>query len=162
MILDNWYQRNKAFFQFEKENPTHDSSEAPLSKQHSLHFNQGVIVTNVPKHGCVLILDGKAFADAKNIGDQDLQLLSNLKLSIWAKANGEFGAEQLDNVHLAFGDVDEAKHNGTWLRTSDEEIASYTYILSYTQEVRLKVNWEYHDEQKTNSPPKKLPLASKI
>jgi len=150
----------KAFYQFERENPTVDTSKGTLSKKHELHFNQGAEISKVRKRGHVLSLDGKAFVDAKNVGDENLQSLNNLTLSLWIKAKGDLGNDTLDNVLLAFGDADSADHNGTWLRTSDEEVANYAYILSINADGKLQMIWEYHDDPNADSPPKKITVIS--
>lgn len=150
----------KASYRFEWDEPLRDSADSAHSKQHPLRLNQGACFVEHPERGCVLSLNGLGFADAKALGDQNLQLLGDLRLSLHAKAVAPLGDEPLDNVLVAFGDADGAGWNGTWLRVVEEEIANYAYIFSYAADGRLQLSWEHHDDPRADTPCKRVSVLS--
>ena len=150
----------KADYRFEWDDPTRDSAEHGLSKHHSLRLNAGAELVDDPDRGCVLGLNGEGFVDAKAIGDQNLQLLSDLSLGLDARAVGPLGGESPDNVLIAFGDADGAGYNGTWLRVVEEELANYAYIFSYTAEGHLQLSWEHHDDPRADSSAERVVVTS--
>ena len=163
-ILDggNAPQGEQAHYQFEAGATDQDSSTSPLSKNHQLHFNSGASVVNDPVRGSVLSLDGNAFVDAKSIGDQNFQILGDLKIQLWAKAEGALGGSAEDNILVAFGDADGSRTTGGGhdAETLEDEIANYAYQLSYTADGRLRLSWEYRDNPTDNSPSSVANLVS--
>ena len=143
-----------ARYEFEANGATADSSSSSLSKGHALNFNRGAMRTDDAIRGSVLRLRGGAFADAKNRGDQNFQVLGDLRIQLWAKADSVLGTDSLDNILVAFGDADGTltpggNHDAAQL---DDEIANYAYQLSYTADGRLRLGWEYQDSPIADSP----------
>ena len=137
-----------AVYQFEVGAESQDSSDSSLSKGHALHFQGGAGRIDDPTRGSVLHLNGGGFVDAKSLGDQNLQVLGDLRIQLWAKADDRLGSDSFDNVLVAFGDADGSRttDRGHDVRTLSDEIANYAYELSYTHDGRLRLAWEYRDD----------------
>lgn len=151
-----------ALYQFEPNAPGGDSSISALSKNLNLNFNHGAsVVDAVDRNGRVLSLDGNGFLDSKSLGDHHFQVLGDLRISLWVKAERELGNNgPLDNVLVAFGDVDGAPTQFSWQNMFNDEIANYAYILSYTEDGRLRMTWEYHDDPDADAVAKMMQLVS--
>ena len=135
-----------AHYRFEADGQHTDSSLSPLSKGINLNFRDGVrIVSDQVRGGHVVALDGDAFLDSKSLADHNFQVLGDLRIQLWAKADGALGNESLDNTLVAFGDADDTLV-ASWLDTLNDEIANYNYALSYTAAGHLRMTWEYHDD----------------
>lgn len=149
-----------AFYRFEATGPGEDSSLSPLSKGLALNFNGSPGTTSdASRGGSVLVLNGNSFLDSKSLGDHNFQILGDLRIQLWAKADGPLGAEGIDNVLVGFGDADGASEF-SFLDTLNDEIANYAYILSYTADGRLRMTWEHHDDPDADALAKSVELIS--
>ncbi len=156
-------QGELVFYRFEANEPDLDSSHSPLSKHHVLHFNgAGADIVNDPVRGSVLSLDGHSYVDAKSLGDHNLQILRDLRIQLWAKAEGVLGRDPIDNMLVAFGDADGAVKVGGSHQAQQvaDEIANYAYQLCYTADARLRLRWEYRDNPTVGAAPKVEMLTS--
>ena len=126
-----------ARYAFDLNAPTVDSSLSSLSKHHALNLTGAAVVANESQRPNVLQLGG-GFADAKAIGEANLAVVGDLTLSLFAKASQPLDAA-VDNVLLAFGDAD-GFANGA---AANNEAANFAYQLSYAEDGRLRLAWEY-------------------
>lgn len=153
----------QALYRFEQDEPEQDSSTSSLSKHHALHFNgSGAMVVNDPVRGSVLSLDGQSFVDAKALGDHNFQILGDLRIQLWAKADGPLGNGAIDNMLVAFGDADGAMRTNGSVQDQmlGDEIANYAYQLSYTADGRLRLGWEYREDPTVGASPDAESLVS--
>jgi hypothetical protein len=125
-------------YQFESGAFDRDSSSSNLSKGHSLNFNGGAGTSNQPLQGRVLDLSNGGFVDAKNIGDNNLAVLGDLTIELFAKADTLSGVE---NTLVAFGGAD-GSFNGS---LNGQESANHAYQLSITSAGNLQLAWQHDD-----------------
>ncbi|WP_354011666.1 PAN domain-containing protein [Endozoicomonas lisbonensis] len=150
-----------AWYGFDGGNAQSDQSGSPLSKGVALNFNVGAYSGfDSDRSSDVLILDGQGFADSRSLNDHVFQVLGDLRLQLWAEADGELGSDSLDNVLVAFGDSDGALTSKSWQDVFSEELANYSYILSYTTAGHLQMRWEYFDQPEAEAQAKTVILTS--
>lgn len=130
-------QGELALYQFERRDAGADTSMSPLSKSHRLNFNGSSRWEADATRGDVLRVEGNGYADAKNIGDNNLAVLHDLAVSFAAKATMLDG----QNTLLAFGGADGAL-NGS---LANQESANHAYRLSITEVGQLQFSWQYDD-----------------
>ena len=127
-----------ARYQFENGAVDQDSSISALSKGHTLSFNSGAGASNDAERGRVLDLSSGGFVDAKNIGDNNLAVLGDLTISLFAKVDSLSGG---DNTLVAFGGAD-GSFNGS---LNSQESANTAYRLSITSSGALQLAWQHDD-----------------
>ncbi|XAL98038.1 metallophosphoesterase [Phycisphaeraceae bacterium D3-23] len=149
-----------ARYRFEANGPGVDTSLSPLSKGIDLNLRDGV--QHIFDHDLgsnVVQLDGTAFMDSKSLADHNFQVLGDLRLDLWVRAEGALGSDEVDNTLVAFGDADGSRAF-PWQDTINDEIANYAYILSYTEGGHLRMAWEYHASTDVDARPTLVELVS--
>ena len=130
-----------ARYNFESGAIDQDSSASALSKGHTLHFNGGASVFNDLTRGSVLQTNGSgAYVDAKDIGDNNLAVLGDLTISLFARAD-TLDAGVGENTFVAFGGAD-GSSNGS---LNGQESANYAYRFSMTDNGNLQLSWQHDD-----------------
>ena len=124
-------------YEFNDADPTVDNSLSPVSKGHGLNFNGSVTAFDETERPDVALFTG-GFIDAKATGEGNLAVVGDLTLSLKAKAVTPL-SPGIDNMLLAFGDADDSLD----FATTQMEAANYAYQLSYMQDGRLRLAWEY-------------------
>ncbi len=125
-----------AFYEFLPRAGNLDSSTSPASKQHQLNFTGATTTEDHPERQDVLRLTG-GFADAKATGESNLGVVGDLTISLHAKPISL--GSGIDNMLVAFGDADDSLD----FATTQMEAANYAYQLSYMDDGRLRLAWEY-------------------
>ena len=124
-------------YEFAGASPTIDSSIASTSKGHGLNFNNSVFAVDESERDDVVLFSG-GFIDAKATGEGNLAVVGDLTLSLRAKAVTPLDPG-IDNMLISFGDADDSLD----FATTQMEAANYAYQLSYMQDGRLRLAWEY-------------------
>lgn len=128
-----------ARYEFNSPEPLADSSLSPLSKHHPLESFAAPVVTD-SERGQVLQTGPGGYADAKNVGDNNLAVLGDLTLSITAKAESLSLGDRA-NTLVSFGAADGSR-NGS---LNQQESANHAYHLSMTADGRLTLAWQHDD-----------------
>lgn len=131
-----------AFYGFPSRLPIADTSSSSLSKHHPLSFQGSAASSFDPLRGDVLRVlgDGNSYADAKNVGDNNLAVLGDLTIAFAAKA-ATLDSTAGDNTLLAFGGA-HGSANGS---LNNQESANHAYKVALTAAGNLQIAWQHDD-----------------
>ncbi len=128
-------------FQGNKQQRIKDKSKSKISKHHPIHLHgKASIESNTARNSNVLSFpDGKSYADAKSIGDNNLAILGNLSLEFDFRLDRGDGTGTL----VCFGGAHQSRNRSL----AQQESANCIYRVDINREKRVEVSWQYGDSQ---------------
>ena len=156
------YRGELAKYNFEGDEGIEDNSDSIHSRKIPLRLKYGakIVKDSNTKRNKVLSTGDGMFALTEHLSDHNLGLVGNLKISLYAKAQGKLSGKEGDNVLISYGcgrlngrysgipKYDTTKH----LRNESE---NYAYVLSVNPDGKLRLAWQYRRCQKDSIAPKR-------